>query len=43
VRPGDTLEVVARRYGVSVSALKAANPGARRGARSGQQLVIPER
>lgn len=43
VRPGDTLDVIARRYGVSVSALKAANPSARSGARSGQKLVIPER
>jgi LysM repeat protein len=43
VRPGDTLDVIARRYGVSVAALKAANPSARNGARSGQQLIIPER
>jgi hypothetical protein len=43
VRPGDTLEVVARRHGVSVRALKAANPSARNGARAGQVLVIPAR
>lgn len=43
VRPGDTMEVIARRYGVSVAALKAANPAAKSGARSGQKLVIPER
>ena len=41
VRPGDTLEVVARQYGVSVSALKAANPSARSGTRAGQNLTIP--
>ena len=43
VRPGETLEVIARKYGVSVSALKRANPSASRGSRAGQTLVIPSR
>jgi LysM repeat protein len=43
VRPGETMEVLARRYGVSVSALRAANPGTARGVRSGQKINIPEK
>ena len=43
VRPGETLDVIARKYGVSVSALKKANPAAARGSRAGQTLVIPSR
>lgn len=43
VRPGDTLERIARLHGVSVAALKAANPAARKGARAGQQIIIPSR
>ncbi len=41
VRPGETMEVLARRYGVSLSALRAANPGSARGVRAGQKVNIP--
>jgi membrane-bound lytic murein transglycosylase D len=42
VRRGDTLSEIARAYGVSVSAIRAANPGVRaRQLRIGQRLVIP--
>ncbi|UCC73304.1 MAG: LysM peptidoglycan-binding domain-containing protein [Gemmatimonadota bacterium] len=42
VRRGDTLSQIARLYGVSVSAIRAANPGVRaRQLRIGQHLVIP--
>jgi LysM repeat protein len=43
VRPGETLASLARRYGVSMQALQAANPGAQRGVRAGQQIKIPAR
>lgn len=42
VRPGETLASLASRYGVSVQALKAANPGAAGGVRSGQKISIPK-
>lgn len=41
VRPGETMEVLARTYGVSVAELRAANPGSARGVRSGQKIKIP--
>ena len=41
VRPGETMEVLARRYGVSVADLRAANPENARGVRSGQKVNIP--
>ena len=42
VRPGETLASLASRYGVSLQALKAANPGAAGGVRSGQKINIPK-
>jgi membrane-bound lytic murein transglycosylase D len=43
VRRGDTLGEIAQLYGVSVSAIRAANPGVRaRQLRIGQRLVIPK-
>ena len=41
VKPGETLNVLARRYGVSAAKLRAANPGIARGTRAGQTIVIP--
>jgi membrane-bound lytic murein transglycosylase D len=42
VRRGDTLGEIAGLYGVSVSAIRAANPGVRaRELRIGQRLIIP--
>jgi LysM repeat protein len=41
VRPGETMAVLARRYGVSVKDLRAANPGLGSGVRSGQKINIP--
>jgi LysM repeat protein len=41
VRPGETLAVLARRYGVSLEAMKAANPSAARGVRAGQKITVP--
>ena len=41
VAPGDTMQVLARRYGISVAELKAANPGMGNGTRAGQTLNIP--
>ncbi|NIN72912.1 MAG: LysM peptidoglycan-binding domain-containing protein [Gemmatimonadetes bacterium] len=42
VRRGDTLSEIAGLYGVSVSAIRAANPGVRaRQLRIGQRLIIP--
>lgn len=42
VRRGDTLSQIAGLYGVSVSAIRAANPGVRaRQLRIGQRLIIP--
>ncbi len=42
VRRGDTLSEIGRRYGVSVSAIRAANKGVRaRRLRIGQRLIIP--
>ena len=43
VKPGDTLDAVARRYGVSASELRAANPGLGRGTRAGQKINIPNK
>lgn len=43
VRPGETLAVLARKFGVSVSALRAANPGLGKGTRAGQTLKIPSK
>jgi LysM repeat protein len=42
VRPGETLATLASRYGVSLQALKAANPAATGGVRSGQKINIPK-
>jgi hypothetical protein len=42
VRPGETLASLASRYGVSLPALKAANPGAAGGVRAGQKIDIPK-
>jgi LysM repeat protein len=42
VRPGETLASLASRYGVSLQALKAANPAAAGGVRSGQKINIPK-
>ena len=41
VRPGETLQVLASRYGVSAAQLRAANPGLGRGTRAGQKITIP--
>lgn len=41
VRPGETLASLASRYGVPLKDLKAANPGAANGVRSGQKINIP--
>jgi LysM repeat protein/Tfp pilus assembly protein PilF len=43
VRPGDTLDAVARRYGVSKAAIRAANPGLGGGTRAGQKINIPNK
>jgi LysM repeat protein len=43
VKPGDTLDALARRYGVSASELRAANPGLGRGTRAGQKISIPNK
>lgn len=44
VRPGETFTSIARRYGVSLSAVLAANPGIRpEGLRAGQVITVPER
>jgi len=43
IKPGDTLQVVARRYNVSMAELRAANPGLGRGARAGQKINIPNK
>jgi murein DD-endopeptidase MepM/ murein hydrolase activator NlpD len=45
VRPGDNLTVIAQRAGLSISALKAANPGLRNAnhVEAGQTLKIPAR
>jgi len=43
VRPGETLQVLARNYGVSVSDLRKANPGLGNGTRAGQALNIPNK
>lgn len=42
VRPGETMSVVARKYGISVHALQQANPGVK-GTRAGQRLNIPSK
>jgi membrane-bound lytic murein transglycosylase D len=43
VKKGETLSGIGRRYGVSVAALREANPSVRgkKGPRAGQELVIP--
>ena len=41
VRPGETMAVLARRYGVSIKELKAANPDLGSGVRAGQKISIP--
>jgi LysM repeat protein len=41
VRPGETLAVLASKYGVSLKELKAANPSAAGGVRAGQKIIIP--
>jgi len=43
VRPGETLAVIAKKYGISKEDLVAANPGAAHGARAGEKLIIPAR
>jgi LysM repeat protein len=43
VKPGDTLQRVAQTYGVSISDLRAANPGLGSGARAGQKINIPSK
>lgn len=43
VRPGDTLVVIARRYGVTTAQLRAANPGLGSGTRAGQKITIPNK
>ncbi len=41
-RSGDTLWAIARRYGVTLGALRAVNPGiVRRGLKAGEHVVIP--
>jgi LysM repeat protein len=42
VRPGETLASLANAYGVSLQALKAANPGSAGGVRAGQKINIPK-
>ena len=42
VRPGETLASLATQFGVSLQALKAANPGAAGGVRAGQKINIPK-
>lgn len=41
VRPGETLAIIAAKYGISSKTLSAANPGSSKGVRAGQKLVIP--
>jgi N-acetylmuramoyl-L-alanine amidase len=41
VRPGETMQVLARKYKISVAQLRAANPGLGSGTRAGQTLNIP--
>jgi len=41
VRPGETLAVIAQKYGISKEELISANPGIARGTRAGQKLNIP--
>jgi membrane-bound lytic murein transglycosylase D len=44
VRSGDSLWSLSRRYGVSVEALRKANPEiAREGLKAGEKIVIPKR
>jgi len=43
VRPGETLAVIAKKYGVSKEELVAANPSAARGAKAGEKLLIPSK
>jgi LysM repeat protein len=42
VKPGETMQVVARQYKITVAKLRAANPGMGNGTRAGQVLNIPE-
>jgi len=41
VRPGETLAALASKYGVPLKDLRAANPAAAKGVRSGQKINIP--
>lgn len=43
VRPGETLAVLARRYGVTTAELRAANPGLGSGTRAGKKITIPRK
>lgn len=43
VKPGQTLQVVANSYGVTVAQLRAANPGLGRGVMAGQKINIPNK
>jgi LysM repeat protein len=43
VRPGETLAIIAAKYGMSTKTLSAANPGTSHGVRAGQKLVIPNK
>lgn len=43
VRPGETLQVLARRYGIPAKDIRAANPGLGNGVRAGQKVNIPSK
>ena len=43
VRPGQTLQLLARNYGVSVAELRAVNPGLGKGVMAGQKVNIPNK
>ena len=43
VEQGETLYGLAKRYGTTVEELLAANPGADKGLKAGQEIVIPEK
>ena len=43
VKPGQTLQVVASNYGVTIAQLRAVNPGLGRGVMAGQKINIPNK
>ena len=43
VRPGETVAVLAQRYGVTAAQLRAANPDLGKGTRAGQKITIPKK